>query len=98
MRQELAEAVHGKRTVAAAREAMVAVEIAEDLWNVYTTDEVYMVAVDLSACTCPDAQYRAPDEGCKHVRRVEMRLGERDVPDVRLDPTLKFHTQQGGSA
>ncbi|MFB6087497.1 MAG: hypothetical protein ABEJ85_03160, partial [Haloarculaceae archaeon] len=32
------------------------------------------------ACECPDAEYRNPEGGCKHVRRVEIARGERPVP------------------
>jgi hypothetical protein len=41
----------------------------------------YTVDVELEACTCDDAFYRQPADGCKHVRRVEFATGRRSVPD-----------------
>ncbi|MFC6770768.1 hypothetical protein ACFQDD_04415, partial [Halorubrum pallidum] len=44
-------------------------------------------------CSCPDAQHRDPDGGCKHVRRARFALGSATVSARMLrvfdvDPTL----------
>ncbi len=46
----------------------------------------YLVDVRHGACECPDAEYRDPDGGCKHVRRVRYGTGERAIP-AWVDPT-----------
>ena len=46
----------------------------------------YLVDARQGACECPDARYRDPDGGCKHVRRVRYATGERAIPSW-VDPT-----------
>jgi len=43
----------------------------------------YLVDLDAETCTCPDFRNRAPDGGCKHLRRVdiEVRVGTVPAPD-----------------
>lgn len=54
---------------------------ADGLWLVYAEDGTqYRVDVETGACNCDDAWYRQPDGGCKHVRRVEFLIGEREIP------------------
>lgn len=52
----------------------------------------YRVDAETGACTCPDAEYRQPDGGCKHARRVALWRGETTVPEWAdtdaLDPLL----------
>ncbi|NHN40523.1 hypothetical protein G9C85_02575 [Halorubellus sp. JP-L1] len=52
----------------------------------------YFVDLRSGMCTCEDAQYRCPDGGCKHRRRVEFELGEREIPgcikEHDMDPRL----------
>lgn len=38
------------------------------------------VDVVTGACECDDSFYRQPEEGCKHVRRVEFATGRREIP------------------
>jgi len=46
----------------------------------------YTVDVDASECDCPDAEYRSPAGGCKHVRRCELATGRRPLPaGISLD-------------
>lgn len=50
-------------------------------WVVYAEDGTrYRVDVEQGACTCDDAFYRDPNGGCKHIRRVEFLIGEREIP------------------
>jgi len=50
------------------------------MYLVQTEDRSYVVDPDLEACTCSDAEYRSPESGCKHVRRVAFETGARDLP------------------
>jgi len=53
----------------------------------------YEVDVISESCTCPDWQQRAPEGGCKHIRRVdhEIKQGRVPRPDGRL-PTESNQT------
>lgn len=85
------------RDVAALTEAMVVDEWDPRLWNpdevrVYSgEDSDYVVNVALRSCECSDHHYRGV--ACKHIRRAEVALGRRAIPDWvdhdRLDPTLR---------
>jgi len=55
------------------------------MFLVQTETEQYIVDPDLGACTCPDARHRSPDDGCKHVRRVQFERGARAMP-AWVDP------------
>jgi len=77
------------RDIRALSEAMVVLperltipsdDVAPGMVLVQTTDESYVVDPALGACTCPDARHRAPDGGCKHVRRVRFETGARALP------------------
>ncbi len=48
----------------------------------------YEVDIIGQSCTCPDWQQRAPDGGCKHMRRVdhEIKQGQVPRPDGQLPP------------
>lgn len=62
---------------------MTVVPDAPGMFEVYNGDgESYVVDLVSGACTCPDAEYHEPEDGCKHLRRVEMEAGIRDVPQV----------------
>jgi len=43
----------------------------------------YKVNIEATTCTCPDLEQRQPDNGCKHLRRVdlEIRTGLVPAPD-----------------
>ncbi|MGZ0748412.1 hypothetical protein [Haloparvum sp. AD34] len=49
----------------------------------------YEVDVVSESCSCPDWQQRAPDGGCKHLRRVDLEIKRGSVPrpDGRLPKT-----------
>lgn len=52
----------------------------------------YLVDTHTGACTCPDAEHRNPDGGCKHVRRARMASCETPVPaGVDADDQLGDH-------
>lgn len=76
------------RDLRAATEAMVCVPVAPGMFEVYSgTKANYVVDVLEGACECDDARFRGGE--CKHQRRVEMAIGEREIPEgVRIDPTL----------
>jgi len=52
----------------------------------------YEVDVVDESCTCPDWQQRAPEGGCKHLRRVdyEIKRGRVPRPDGRLPDDVTF--------
>jgi hypothetical protein len=60
----------------------------------------YLVDEREGACTCPDAEYRNPVGGCKHVRRVEFWTGARELPDAvdvdYLEADLREHLRDEG--
>lgn len=81
------------RDVRALTDYLLVVEEAPDLFLVYGEDgDEYTVDADTGACTCPDAEYRHPEGGCKHARRVAFHIGARDVPEWAdrdaMDPLL----------
>ncbi|MEE6210875.1 hypothetical protein U3A55_12020 [Salarchaeum sp. III] len=82
-----------ERTVRAAGECMVVHEPAPGLYDVYSEDgSRYRVEPDLGACECGDAQYRDPEHGCKHLRRVRLAIGAAQLPagyQGRIDPVLE---------
>ena len=53
---------------------------------VYTDSEVYLVSASPWCCTCADYEYREPDAGCKHIRRVRIATGVLAAPES-LRPT-----------
>lgn len=77
-----------KRTRRAATESMTIVALGRGEYKVYSgTRNAYVVDVIEETCECADAEYNHPDDGCKHRQRVEMELGQREIPDLggRLD-------------
>ena len=79
--QERAATDLADRTVRALTDDLLVVADAPGLYRVYGKDgDEYTVNAETGACTCPDTEYRDPDGGCKHVRRVEFHTGERAVP------------------
>jgi len=75
--------------IRAATEAMVVVQEAPALYDVYSgTTQTYTVDLLEPACECPAFRYH--DGECKHIRRVQMATGQREIPTgVRIDPTLE---------
>ncbi|WP_224335649.1 SWIM zinc finger family protein [Haloprofundus halobius] len=72
-----------ERDVRALTETMFVEREAPDFYRVRTqAGREYVVDTREPACTCPDFQYR--DVRCKHVRRVQFEVGERD-PDSVVD-------------
>jgi hypothetical protein len=67
-----------ERDCRALTETMFVRRDAPDLYEVRTASGgEYAVDAREPACTCPDFQYR--DVACKHVRRVRLETGDRDV-------------------
>lgn len=48
--------------------------------------QTYTVDVATGTCSCPDFVKRAPEKGCKHLRRVRLEIRAGNVPD----PTGRF--------
>jgi len=94
------------RTRRAATERMAVALDAPGVWEVYSepdqdapiTDDSHVVSLVGGewVCTCRDHEYREPDDGCKHIRRVQFLLGERRVPEIAgVDPLLKKRLHRG---
>lgn len=74
---------------------------AADLYVVVSqSGSEYVVDVDGGACECRDAEYRAPEGGCKHVRRALFATGARTIPGWAdldgVDPQLGMHVAAEG--
>lgn len=56
----------------------------------------YEVDIADETCTCPDWEYRTPEGGCKHLRRVdvEIKLGRVPRPDGRLPEQARMSLNQ----
>lgn len=99
------------RDVRALTEYLTVVPEAPGLYTVTSqSGREYMVEPDAGACTCKDAEYRDPDGGCKHVRRVRFETGRRSLPawvddeaiprdfGAHVDATPTVAATDGGSA
>jgi hypothetical protein len=54
---------------------------ADGLFTVVShTGNNYLVDIHHGRCECPDMEYRDPDGGCKHVRRVRFVTGKTPIP------------------
>lgn len=73
-----------RRTIRAARESMTIVPEVPGMYRVYSGSKPseYVVDVIEGVCECEDYRFNAPEEGCKHIQRVEMEIGEREIPDI----------------
>jgi len=81
------------RDVRALTEYLFVEEFADGLYRVYSEDGTFQVVEpDLGACECADMEYRDPEGGCKHLRRVRFETGARRVPAwadrSEMDPLL----------
>lgn len=82
------------KTRRAAVESMVIHADGDSMWTVYSGTEAVGYTVfgfgGLSSwrCECPDYHYRRNE--CKHIRRVQMALGLRDIPEVPGRPDVKL--------
>lgn len=85
MYSENTNAVEGidKRTIKAATESMTIVALGRGEYKVYSgVKNAYVVNVLAETCECADAEYNHPVDGCKHRQRVEMEIGQREIPDL----------------
>lgn len=87
------------RDVRALTEYLFVERFAEGMFRVYSEDGSFQVVEpDLGACECEDMEYRDPDGGCKHIRRVEFWTGRRDLPEWAnrdaMDPLLVEATER----
>ena len=76
-----------RRTLRARKARMVVIPDADrdgictGLYTVVTSGGEYTVDLESQhACTCPDTQYNAPENGCKHRKRVAMQVNETTCP------------------
>jgi len=54
---------------------------ADDLYAVVSeSGSQYLVDTRSGSCTCPDAEHRDPEGGCKHARRAAFATGEVPIP------------------
>ena len=94
------------RTRRAATERMAVALDAPGVWEVHSeqdtdgpiTDDSHIVSLIGSdwVCTCEDWEYREPDGGCKHARRVQLVLSERPLPEIAdIDPVLRRRLGKG---
>lgn len=74
------------RDIRALSERMTVFVEAPGLFTVYAEASTYLVDLETEACECPDSEYRDPEGGCKHIRRVRFTTGARDIPDC-INPT-----------
>ncbi|WP_251342810.1 SWIM zinc finger family protein [Haloplanus halophilus] len=59
---------------------------ADDLYVIISeSGSQYCVDARDGSCTCPDAEHRDPEGGCKHVRRVAFAIGAEAIPTA-ADP------------
>jgi len=59
---------------------------ADDLYAVVSeSGSQYLVDARAGSCTCPDAEHRNPEGGCKHARRVGFATGAEPIP-AAADP------------
>lgn len=81
-----------ERTRRAAVESMTIVTVGDGEYKVYSgVKNAYVVNLVRETCDCPDEEYNHPADECKHRRRVEMEIGQREIPDLgprRLDVEL----------
>jgi len=62
----------------------------KDSWKVESSSSNEYVVDRFSTgweCGCPDYDFRDPEGGCKHIRRVQIKIGERDEPLVDIRHT-----------
>lgn len=72
------------------------VDGADGLYEVVSeSGKSYLVDADTGSCECADAEYNAPEGGCKHRRRVEFATARREIPTWvdadAVDPDLGRH-------
>ena len=87
-----------KRTIKAARESMTAVALGGGEFKVYSgSSSVYEVDLVNETCTCPAAKYQQGT--CKHVRRIELEAGLREIPDLggRTDAEIMTRARQNSA-
>jgi len=90
--QRPVEASTNKRTKKAATEHMAIWSMrGKGLFGVHNADssdtemDHYFVDLVQGMCNCRDMQWNDPENGCKHLRRVELVIGLRDIPES-VDP------------
>ena len=96
-----------RRDAAALTECM---SVLDDIGWARDSPGLYLVVTESGACyrvdhqegrcNCSDQFYRNPTGGCKHVRRVQYAIQEREIPDwvnqSRVDDQLGEHVQGDG--
>ncbi|GAB6863274.1 hypothetical protein ACFQL0_22530 [Haloplanus litoreus] len=69
---------------------------ADELYAVVSeSGSQYLVDARTDSCSCPDAEHRDPEDGCKHARRVAFATGAEAIPAAAdpdaVDPQLGAH-------
>lgn len=71
------------RTIRAATEHMTVIEEAPAMFSVTTqSGSEYTVDLREGVCSCPDYRNREPEDGCKHLRRTRIEMGQVDVESL----------------
>jgi len=80
------------RDIRALREYITIFAEAPGMFTAYGEGSTYTVDLLTETCECKDSEYRDPEGGCKHIRRVRFVTGARDIPAC-LNPTgdLRLH-------
>lgn len=86
------------RDIRALAEYLTVLPEAPDLFQVVSqSGKSYTVDADAGVCECPDYEYREPDGGCKHIRRVAFATGVRPIPSgvnpATVDQLLGQHVK-----
>jgi len=85
------------RDVRALTECMTVLDAETPGFYTVTTESGREYSVDArgGSCSCPDAEYRDPEGGCKHVRRARIASGRCALPEWvdqdAVDPQLGEH-------
>lgn len=59
---------------------------ATGLYDVHSeSGKTYVVDATEGRCDCPDMTHNSPDDGCKHVKRVNMMLRDHGLPEAGED-------------
>lgn len=89
--QTVDEAEADPRTVRSRTEMMVVIPRVDDaemsigLYDVLTNGGEYVVDPIDRLCECPDFEYNHPEDGCKHIRRVDFQLDAGILPAADED-------------
>lgn len=93
-----------RRTIRAATQSMTVAPTGKGRFDVYNVEgRRYGVSHVDGTCSCPDFERRGASlpDGCKHIQRVEMEAGIREIPDLgprRLDVEIARDSRERKAA